>query len=127
MPYAGLTLSVQDLAMKSKKVPPLLLTSDTAGKKTLDSVLDGTQGFEFKEYRRQVFPVETATTVSTPAWFWVTGKRFCQCSTEPRGERIYLGARTCVLPLLKQKNLKFKVASTSTKYTDTMISSPTLF
>lgn len=43
--------------MKSKKVPPLLLTSDTAGKKTLDSVLDGTQGFEFKEYRRQAFPV----------------------------------------------------------------------
>lgn len=51
VPYAALALSVQNLAMRAKKVPPLPFTSDTEEikEKDPDFVLAGRKRSEFTE------------------------------------------------------------------------------
>lgn len=109
-PYAALALSVQNLAMRPKKVPPLLFTSDTEGKKKCsDFVLDGRQGSEFTECGRQLLPAHMVKSQSCSYSSVVLGdsKHFCQCRAEPGGDRTGWDTTFCVLPLPKHRNIKF--------------------
>lgn len=84
VPYAALAFSVQNLAMSPKKVPPLLFTSDTE-KKNADIVLDGRQGAEFPEWRRQQLPVHMVQSQSSScsSGFWVTANTAANAGQSP--------------------------------------------
>lgn len=86
-PYVALALSVQNLAMRPKKVPPLLFTSDTEGKKktaqTLFWMVDkdlSLQSVEDNCCQRIWLKVRA---VPTPAWFWVAANISANAGQNP--------------------------------------------